>query len=433
MSNVFSTCSRLRVGWALLLVTLVLPASAATFTVTTTADTHAVSPGTSASDVNGNISLRSALEAANAQSGGTINLGAGTYNLSLGELAVAPSGGLTIVVNGAGAGSTSVIQTDGVNRVFNIDFNSAGGTTVTLSGLTISGGHDQADILGGAAILAGSVSSTPLDNVTLQDCIVSDNHCTGPNAGYTAQPGGGIQMAGGNLTVTGCTFLNNSSAASQGGAIALIEPSLVGGLSAGSLTISGSTFSNNSMTNGSGVGPDGGGAIYINSTPAASHSISGSFFTDNRVVGNSGATFGGGIYLNTGTLNLSSCTFTGNSARGEGGQGGGVYVDSGVLNASYCRVAGNLADNGGSGLYNHSSNSAQTTAQNDWWGCNGGPGATGCDTVASDGGNVTFSPWIVLTATSSPNPILITESTTVTASFLKNSAGGTLSAANLGA
>jgi predicted outer membrane repeat protein len=404
----------------------------AAFIVNTTADTHAASPATSPNDGNGNISLRSALEAANAQSGATITVGAGTYNLSLGELSVAPLGGLTILINGAGADGTSVVQTDDLNRVFNIDVNSAGATTVTISGLTISGGSDQNDILGGAGILAGSVSSTPLDSLTLQNCVLTGNHCKPPNATYTAQPGGGVQMAGGNLTIVGCTFSNNTAAASQGGAIAVIAPSLVGGQSGGTLTISGSTFEANSMTNGSGVGPDGGGAIYLNTTPPAVHSISDSLFSGNYVLGNSGLTFGGAIYLNTGTLNLSASTFTGNSATGQGGQGGAIYVDSGTLNVSYCRIVGNTASASGSGIFNHSSNSAITSAQNNWWGCNSGPGASGCDTVASDSGNTTFAPWIILTNAANPNPILINQSTTLTASFLQNSAGTTLSAANLG-
>jgi hypothetical protein len=433
MSNIQPVSTWFCIGLAMIAVAMPRPVSGATFVVNTTGDSHAVNAAASPIDANGDISLRSALEAANAQAGAAVTLGAGTFSLSLGELAVAPNGGLTITISGAGAGSTIVDQTDGANRVFNIDVNSAGGTVVTISGLTISGGHDQADFLGGAGILAGSITSTPLDNLTVQNCVISGNHCTAPNANYTVQPGGGIQMAGGNLTITGCTFSNNSSAASQGGAVAVIEPSLVGGLSGGTLSISGSTFSNNSMTNGSGVGPDGGGAIYINSTPPAIHTISDSIFSGNFVVGNSGPTFGGAIHLNTGTINLTTSSLTGNSSSGQGGQGGAIYVDSGAVNISYCRITGNIAANGGNGVYNHASNSAQTTAQNNWWGCNSGPGAAGCDAVATDAGNTTVSPWIVLTNTPNPNPILITQTTTLTASFLQNSSGQSLSAANLGA
>ncbi|HOY13779.1 MAG TPA: hypothetical protein PLY70_11590, partial [Saprospiraceae bacterium] len=61
---------------------------AATFNVNTTNDTHAVTPlaGTGL-DASGNISFRSAIEAANAVGGNhTINVPAGTYNLTLGMI-----------------------------------------------------------------------------------------------------------------------------------------------------------------------------------------------------------------------------------------------------------------------------------------------------------------------------------------------------------
>jgi hypothetical protein len=414
----------------LLLLTMLLahPAWAAgPFNVDTTTDTHAVDATTSANDNTGHISLRSAIEAANAQAGATtINVSSGTFDLSLGELTVAPNGGKTLSIVGAGSSASIVIQTDGINRVFNIDENSAGGTLVTISGLTISGGQDQADILGGAGILAGSVTSISLDDLTLQNCAITNNHCRAPNSTYTGQEGGGVQMAGGNLTIVNCTFSGNSSAASQGGAIAFEEPTLVNNTSAGTLSISGSIFSNNSLTNGSGSGPDGGGAIYIDTTAPAVHSISSSTFSGNYVLGNLGATFGGAVLFNNGTLNVDHSTFTGNSAAGQGARGGALYVDSGSLNISFCRFAGNVAANGGNGIYNHGSNVANTTAQNNWWGCNGGPGASGCDQVGSDGGTMNFSPWITLTNTAAPNPILVGQSTTLTASFRQNSGGASL-------
>jgi hypothetical protein len=420
---------------SILTLLLTLSAHAAgPFTVDITNDTHAVSPATSPNDGSGNVSLRSAIEAANAQAGPTtINLPSGLFNLSLGELAVAPNGTNNINIIGAGFASTTVAQADGTNRVFNIDANSVGGTVVVLSGLLVSGGQDAGDILGGAGILAGSVTSVPLDSLTVQDCKIDNNHCQAPNSSYTSQPGGGIQMAGGDLTVSGCVFSDNSSAASQGGAIAFVAPVLVNGGSGGTLIITNSIFSNNSLTNGSGSGPDGGGAVYINGTLPSVHSVSGCSFSSNSVVGTLGATFGGAVYLNTGTLNVDHSSFTGNSSAGQGALGGALYVDSGTLNMSFSRLAGNVATNGGSGVYNHASNSANTTAQNNWWGCNTGPTVAGCDQAASDGGSLNFAPWIILTNSASPNPILINQSTTLTASFGQNSAGDPLTPTNVSA
>jgi hypothetical protein len=418
---------------AALLFWMVQPASAGgLFTVNVTGDTHAVNPASSPKDSSGNVTLRSAIEAANAQAGPTtINVPGGTFNLSLGELTIAPNGANTITIVGAGSEKTAVNQADGINRVFNIDANSAGGTAVTISGLTISGGHDQGDQLGGAAILAGSVTSVALDTLVVQGCVITGNHCAAPNSGYTSQPGGGIQMAGGNLTVSSCIFVGNSSAASQGGAIAFIAPSPVSGGSGGSLTVTTSSFLNNSMTNGSGSGPDGGGAVYIDSTAPAVHSISDSSFQRNAAVGNQGATFGGAVFLNMGTLNVDRCSFAGNSVLGQGALGGAIYVDSGTLNVSLSRIAGNAAANGGSGIYSHGSNGATTIATNNWWGCNAGPTLAGCDQAAADGGTLNVSPWIVLSGSASPSTIIANQSSTLTATLAKNSAGDALSQANL--
>ena len=194
---------------ALLLTLTEQSRAAGPFTVNTTSDTHAVTASASPNDSGGHISLRSAIEAANAQSGATtINLPAGAYNLTLGELAIALSGGKTNTIAGAGAASTFVTQTDGTNRVFNVDSNSLGSTLVTLSGITIQGGHDGADKLGGAGVLAGSITSVKKDQLILINCVVQNNHCL---TNTTQEPGGGVQMAGGDLILTGCTFTNNTS------------------------------------------------------------------------------------------------------------------------------------------------------------------------------------------------------------------------------
>ena len=391
------------------------------FTVNTTGDTHAVTPASSPNDSGGHVSLRSAIEAANAQGGATtINVPAGTYNLTLGELGIAPNGLKTNAIVGAGAVSTIVNQTDPTNRVFNIDFNSAGQTLVTVSGITIQGGHDGADGLGGAGILAGSVTSTPKDILSLSNCVIQNNHCQANN---TQEPGGGIQMAGGDLNLTACTFSNNSSGQSFGGAIFTLAQSVIS-----SLNVTNSTFVNNSLTNNSGAGPDGGGAIMIETPAGSIHNLIGCTFTNDRAIGISGNTYGGGLQINGGTLNILNSTFVNNTASGTGGQGGAIYADSGTVNMSFCRLTGNTATSGGGAVYNHI---ATTTATNNWWGCNGGPGAAGCDVVANSGGSLVFNPWLIITNTASPGTINPGQSTTMTASVLRNSSNQILTPAQV--
>jgi hypothetical protein len=407
---------------ALLFVSAGSSPAAGPFTVNNTADTHA-SNTNNGTDANGYVTLRSAIEAANAGGGATINVPAGIYNLSLGELDVATNGGQTDVIQasgGANSSNTIINQTDGINRVFNIDSASAGNTRVTLSGFTIQGGHDVSDHLGGAGILAGSVDSSPKDVLTLAGCVIQSNHCVEASAGYTANPGGGVQMAGGDLLVTSCTFSNNTSAAAFGGGIFFLNQSV-----AASLNVTNSLFINNGMTNDSGYGPDGGGAIMIGSTAASAHNITGSSFTGNYVIGTLGNTYGGAIQMNGGSLAITSSTFTSNSATGQGAEGGALYADTGTFNLAYCRLTGNSATNGGNAVFNHTANGASTTADNDWWGLNTGP-------AAADLGGATTSVYLKLNHYASPGLIVTNASATLTATVLTNSSGGTVSPANLG-
>jgi hypothetical protein len=407
-------------------VLLLVPAgglqAAGPFTVSNTGDSH-VSNIATGTDVNGNVTLRSAIEAANAGGGATINVPAGTYNLTLGELDVATNGGQTDVIQASGGANslnTFINQRDGSNRVFNIDSNSIGNIHVTLSGFTIQGGHDEVDHLGGAGILAGSVDSSPKDVLTLTGCVIQNNHCVEASAGYTANPGGGVQMAGGDLLISSCTFSNNSSAAAFGGGIYFFNQSVTA-----SLNITNSLFVNNLMTNDSGSGPDGGGAIMIGSTSNSVHNITGSTFSGNQAIGTSGNTYGGAIQMNGGSLTISSSTFIGNSATGQGAQGGALYADSGTFNLSFCRITGNSATNGGNAVFNHTTNGASTTADNDWWGLNTGP-------AAADLSGATTSVYLKINHYATPGLIMTNASTTLTASLLTNSTGGAVSLGNLG-
>lgn len=394
--------------------------AAGTYTVTVLNDTHAVSPSTSPNDSGGHISVRSAIEAANAQASPTIiNISPGTYNLTFGELDIATNAGKNIILQSSGgmAANTIINQTNTTDRVFNIDLNSVGHTVVTLIGLTIQGGHDKTDIAGGAGILAGSIAATPKDVLNLNGCIIANNHCSTPNTTYTAQIGGGVQMAGGDLNITNCTFTNNTAGSSSGGAIAFFTQSV-----ASSLTITNSTFANNGLTNTSGSGPIGGGAIFIGSTAASVHAIKSSTFANNFALGSSGNTFGGAIDLNTGTLNITNTAFTTNSASGNGGQAGAIYADAGTNNIGYARFRGNTATTGGTVL-NHPSNGAVTSAENNWWATNGAPG------VMISGFNV--NAWLKLNPYALPSQLLAATSTTMFGGLTTNSAGTALVPANL--
>jgi hypothetical protein len=427
-----SSAAKASLAMGLMLLSVAQSRAAGPFTVNTDSDTHAAHPSTSPDDANANISLRSAIEAANAQTGATIvHVPAGAYTLSLGELDLSPNGSATITISGAGAANTVIKQGDDFNRVFNVDSNSDGGTVTTLTGLTIEGGTDKADNFGGAGILAGSLSATPMDILTIQNCTIQNNHCQPLNS--SGNPGGGVSMEGGTLTISGCTFNNNSSGSAEGGGLFFYPQNV-----ASSLVAQNSALTLNSITDVTGWGV-GGGAIYVGSASgASSNSITGCTITGNSVIGTfDHANTYGAIQVQDSAganLTISSCTILGNtvtSVTHTNGLGGGLAVNSGEVSVNFCRFFDNTAD-AGSALFSSVVNSASVNALNNWWGCNAGPGAAGCGSITGDGANgsfgstVTFSPWIVLALTPSPPAINVGDSATLTASVLQNSQGEAL-------
>jgi len=87
----------------------------------------------------------------------------------------------------------------------------------------------------------------------------------------------------------------------------------------------------------------------------------------------------------------------------------------GELEAHFNRIAGNST-----GAENADLDDA-IDAENNWWGCNEGPGQPGCDNVID---NVDFDPWLVLGLTASPTSIAADGgSSQLTASLTKNSVG----------
>jgi hypothetical protein len=401
---------------ALLLASLVFsltplqPARAAgPFTVNTTSDTHCFgfisqsAPGcTSATDSGGNISLRSAMEYASTAGGTTtINLPSGTYNLSLGDLVAGTLANTNITLNGSGAATTILHQTTAGRMVIVVNYNVLANVVFSAANLTISGGSENEndpDGFGGngGAILAGGSSTATGNSLTITNAVFSGNYCSPVvNAGCS---GGAINMTGGgNLTVTNSSFTGNdaskSSGTGAGGAIYFDN-----GGNGGNVSITHSTFTNNTAH---GIGGQGGAV---------------------RLAGGVGSTY---------TIN--SNTFTGNSAAQNGGA---LYLSLGSLTANFNRIVGN-SSNSGSGLYVANNSGSIGSATNNWWGCNGDPSAaaTGCDTAVlgtpNQGGSMTVNPWIVLTNAANPDPIQVNQTSTMTADFLHNSAGGSLLASQI--
>ena len=140
------------------------------------------------------------------------------------------SGPMTIAGNGA---SNTIISGNGAVRVFEV----GSGETVTLSGMTITGG--SATTGGGIRNVNGTL--------TVTDSTISGNAAT--MTGLGQQGGGGIQVSStvGNsatLTVTNTTISGNSAGASGGG---------IWSSAGNTLTVTNSTISGNSAPSGGGI------------------------------------------------------------------------------------------------------------------------------------------------------------------------------------
>ena len=415
-------------------------AGAVFYTVTGTADntdsaTHGGS-GTAGSPFQMS-SLRGATIAANANPGSTIILPAGTYQLTIpgdandrnfvsfdatkGDLDISGSG---TTIQGAGPSLTTIQQTTGADRILTDNPSSVIGFTFTMTGIKLTGGRDATTFEGGGAIFVGGQNNL----TTISNCAFVNNQMTG-GAG---NGGGAICNTGGNLNVLNCTFGGTGAtdpnvSTVSGGAIAYNSSDFVNSGGSGVATISGCTFTTNSATSTS----SGGGALVVSQSnlSTATAVVTNCVFKGNK---NSNGN-GGAISLESGTLTVVACTFDSNQAQGNG-HGGVSRSTGGTTNTfTYCRFINNTAATAANGnVLSFGSSGGSFTANNNWWGQNTGPAINAIDASAGSAA-ITVANWLQLRHAANPNTIFVPNSTTLTATFLTNSAGTLVPAANLGA
>ena len=341
----------------------------------------------------------------------TINVAAGTYILTLGEITFGNTD-QNITIIGAGPASTIISMTTGVgqDRIF---FINPSGTTnspvITIQGIKFENGYLTSDPYGGAAICAGGGSG---ESLTLINCVFDNNILPAGAFGGAAV----CMQISGSLTVDNCTFTNNVSNDVDGGAILFIIFSGEG--YSGDLEVTNSTFTGNSV-NFPGAGTSNGGAIsYI-----GQGGIAGSFgvtINKNTFVNNTADGFGGAISANnSANLSISQIHFNrffNNSSTTSALSSGLHFVES----------AGSV------------------NAENNWWGCNTNPvsgaSTSPCNQAGGDlagGGSLDANPWLQLKVTASPGticsstPSTLGNTSTITASFLNNSDGTAIAVADL--
>jgi hypothetical protein len=251
----------------------------------------------------GTGSLRQAILDANTSGGAdTISFTTtGTITLTSGQLTITDD----LAIEGPGADELT-IDADGGSRIFSI----TSGDTVTLSGITVTGGLvSGANVHGGGILNAG--------NLTLDSVAVVDNQTASGR-------GGGVYSDTGNLIVHNSTFDDNSAV--YGGGIYIHS---AGGVV---VQVDGSTFFGNTTTGS-------GGGMFINGGTTPGTAV----ITNSTFSGNYAGTFSAGLRAFDGAnVNIINSTFTLNQAGSSSG-GIGSFNGGSMVTLHNSIVAGNTA------------------------------------------------------------------------------------------
>lgn len=363
----------------------------------------------------------------NASPGDVIQVAAGTYNESL-------SIGESLTLEGAQAGnagsasrasespaSESVVTGDVTVEAAGVTLNgfsfSSSGTQVTLEGTTtgatvenneFSGYSTALDVFAPATSITGNYFTTNPDfgasAVMVFNCdgtVVRNNtFYEAANDGLgdiyfhycTGDPSSVITLSGNQVTHIGDT--NGESFAVFLGVAGNVD------------------ITDNSVTNS----PTSGSTIYFNGNP----SIGAVDISGNTMPGTASA----GVVI-LGSAGSGAFTITGN---GLSSGVYGIYVGNGSLASGATVTArGNDLSGNSTGVRGDKGTAPvpQVDAEDNWWGCNAGPGQPGCSPSA---GAVKADTWLVLGVSASPSSTSTIGSSTVTADLTRNSVGDDTSA-----
>jgi hypothetical protein len=318
----------------------------------------------------GSAGLIAAVAALNGIGGGTINLAPFcTYKLTSANNTVPMTGanGLPIVTTNLSVNGffTTIAVVNPNFRIFEVD---GPGGTLTLRGLTLTGGNGvfaggailnsegavtlnssqvtgNSALMGGGGIASGVVNPLdlgPIGTLTLNFSQV--NHNTSAGGG-----GGGILNHAGTLTANFSGVSNNTSAGGGGGIASGNGMGGAPGTGSSNLNLYFTEVDNN-ISNGGPMAGAGGIANGASATIAFS-----------QVNGNSAPGAPGGGILNHGTMTISRSQINNNKAAKDGmgnaGLGGGIanvnfgFPNSGVLTINLSQVVGNSASGFGGGIF----------------------------------------------------------------------------------
>ena len=359
-----------------------------------------------------------------ASNGDTINIAAGTYNESLSVPGSFPWQATNLTIAGAGRSSTHITGSSPNIIAY------AGSGPINLSGVDLTSRLQVYESSGTFSHLSAKTISASASNPTYQTVTFDD-------IDLPAFDGNGVTFNGDHLTATlKNSTLTASSSASRAVVIgdvasATVQDSTIdmsassgGGwgvqtASPADLTVDGTTIT----AAGTGIQAQATGTLHL-----AGNTITGSQSTGIRVDYPSATPYITGNVVHDGTVGIQTTVggyITGNDIRDASQTGIYVYgVAAPVIQGN--AIVGNGTNFGPTdpdgGVTNGTG--APLTVEDNWWGCNGGPGTAGCDRAQGfGGGTVDADPWLVQTVTATPTVIGSGANTTVTTDFLHDSNG----------
>ncbi|MBL8063100.1 MAG: S-layer homology domain-containing protein [Anaerolineales bacterium] len=310
--------------------------------------------------IDADCSLRDAIAVASPGDSITFSV-TGTIILSMGELIVNKN----LTITGPGSGQLT-LDGNNASRIFNMPISNPISNTVIISGMTMTKGYADPNMVCGGGAIANNAF------LTMDDVIITNNSApAGPPITCAYPRGGAITVFGneGSLTITNSTISDNTTFWDGGGIyFDSVEGSLsltnvlidnnestnsgAGGLYVGDATGT-VTFDNVIVTNNTGAagGSNGGGMVFYEDNAPITIAI-----TNSRIALNS-ARNGGGIYNYLNTLTVTNSTIADNSV---GDDGGGLYNNNGTVIINSSTLEGNVANtdgnSNGGGIYNLGNN-----------------------------------------------------------------------------
>ena len=281
------------------------------------------------------------------------------------------------------------VDENGTVNIANGVYSGDGNTNITISrNMNIIGQSQEKTVINGTGtnwiFNISSGVNVIIQNMTITNgTIINDKEM-----GYTEPTYGGAIYNSGNLTVTNCTFTDNT--ADYGGAI----------YNTGTIiTLGGCNFTGNNASYY-------GGAIFNGGTIT---NISSSTFTGNTACDGGVIYNAGNIYTASTITNVSNCTFTNNKATS---YGGAIYDGHGSCTLHFNKITGNTADYGND-IYCGSG--SKLNAEYNWWGSNADPSGKVIGAKVSK--------WLVLTVNASSNLIKGNGVSIITADLLHDNTG----------